>query len=172
MTVDELNAMPPADAARELVACCGSSKWVDGMIARRPFETLDDVLDAADDVWWPLGPGDWREAFAHHPRIGERASAAQESERASRWSAGEQSAVAQADDRVRAELAQINRDYEHRFGFIYIVCASGKTPEELLEIARARLVHDADTELRIAAEEQRKITRLRLEKLLTLERAP
>lgn len=172
MTVDELNAMPPAEAVRELVACCGSSRWVDGMVAQRPFETLDDVLDAADDVWWLLGPADWREAFAHHPRIGERVSAASQSAQASTWSAGEQSAVAGADDGVRAEIARVNRDYEHRFGFIYIVCASGKTPEELLEIARTRLVHDADTELRIAAEEQRKITRLRLEKLLTLERAP
>ena len=166
MTVDELNAMSPADAARPLESCCGSGRWVDGMLARRPFETLDDVLDAADDIWWLLGPNDWREAFAHHPRIGERASEKPQSERAQSWSADEQSAVALADDRARDEIARLNRDYEHRFGFIYIVSASGKSPEELLRIARARLVHDADTELRIAAEEQRKITRLRLEKLL------
>ena len=166
MTVHELDALPAEEAARALGACCGSSRWVQGMLARRPFETLDVVLDAADDVWWPLGPNDWHEAFAHHPRIGERSSTAPQSERASAWSAGEQSKASQADDATRAALAQANRDYEHRFGFIYIVCASEKSPEELLAIARERLVHDADTELRIAAEEQRKITRLRLEKLL------
>jgi OHCU decarboxylase len=172
MTLDALNAMIPDDATATLSACCGSSRWVAGVIARRPFETIDDLLDASDDVWWLLGPDDWQEAFAHHPRIGEQASATQQGERARTWSTNEQSSVTQADASTRAELAQVNKDYEQRFGFIYIVCASGKSPAELLDIARERMHNSRDAELRVAAEEQRKITRLRLEKLLRPSQEP
>ena len=171
MTVNELDTLPREEAARALTACCGSSRWVGAMLARRPFASADALLTAADEVWRSLNASDWLEAFSHHPRIGERASATPQSERARSWSAGEQSSVATTDERARSELAEINREYEQRFGFIYIVCATGKSPSELLEIARQRLHNDRDTELRVAAEEQRKITRLRLEKLLTPEPA-
>jgi OHCU decarboxylase len=107
-------------------------------------------------VWWSLGPDDWREAFAHHPRIGERAEG---------WSAAEQAGVAGAAGDVRAQLAAANRAYETRFGHIYLVRAAGRGADELLALARARLANDAETELRVAAEEQRQITRLRLERL-------
>jgi OHCU decarboxylase len=108
----------------------------------------------------------WIEAFSHHPRIGERASALPQGERGREWAAGEQSGVGRAQQDVRAELASVNREYEHRFGYIFIVLASGKSAEEMLALARERLGNDPDLELRTAAEEQRKITRLRLEKLL------
>ena len=165
-SVAELDAMPAELAARELAACCGATRWVRGMLARRPFGSREALLDAADEVWRGLGPDDWHEAFSHHPRIGERASAAAAPARAGAWSSAEQAGVASADDGVRAALAEGNREYERRFGFIYVVCAAGKSARELLDILHARLGSDRETELRAAAEEQRKITRLRLEKLL------
>ena len=168
MTAAELDALPEARAAELLRACCGASRWVAAMTARRPFGSPEALLRAADDVWWSLGPDDWREAFAHHPRIGERpdgAGAAHDA-RGARWAAGEQAGMAGATTTVQEELAAANRAYEARFGYIYIVCATGRDAGEMLAIARDRLQHDPVTEVRVAAEEQRKITRLRLLKLL------
>ncbi len=169
LSVRELDQLPATHAIQLLAACCGSSRWVSSMVARRPFNSLDAVLAASDDVWWSLDATDWREAFAHHPRIGERISAAPQDERARGWSSDEQAGVSTARDTVREALAAANREYEHRFGYIYIVCASGKSAEEMLSLARARLANEPEIELRVAAEEQRKITRLRLEKLLSPE---
>ena len=153
--------------AKNLLAdCCGASRWVSGMLERRPFRSRAVVLSTADEIWRSLDSGDWREAFSHHPRIGERKSAMPLSERGSTWAASEQSGLERADDDVRAELAAANREYEQRFGFTYIVFATGKSAEEMLALARERLRNDPETELRAAAEEQRKITLLRLDKLL------
>jgi len=167
MNLSTFDQSQPERAAELLRACCGSSGWVAGMMARRPFGTLPNVLAAADDVWWSLDRGDWLEAFAQHPRIGERQGAVAQDARGAAWSAGEQSGVRDAAGDVRAELAASNRAYEERFGYIYVVCATGKSAEELLALARSRLRNDPHAELRVAAEEQRKITRLRLEKLFT-----
>ena len=167
ITVAELDELPTARAAELLRSCCGAARWVEGMAARRPFHTLDVALDEADDVWWSLGPDDWLEAFAHHPRIGERAGAEPQDARGAAWSAGEQAGVERAATDVQAALAEANRAYERRFGHIYVVCATGKGAEEMLAIARTRLTNDPETELRVAAGEQAKITRLRLQKLLT-----
>ena len=153
-------------ASQLLADCCGSARWVSMMVARRPFGSLERVLAGADETWWSLSPDDWREAFAHHPRIGDRPTAARQSEQGAVWAAGEQAAVGDASADTRAALAAVNRTYEQRFGYIYIVCATGKSADELLAIATERLNNDPDTELAVAAEEQRKITRLRLEKLL------
>ena len=171
MTVAELDALPVTEAEPLLASCCGARAWVRGMLERRPFGTVRELLRAAADVWQSLGPSDWREAFAHHPRIGERKAAAEQGARASGWSAGEQRGVAVAAADVRAALAQGNRDYERRFGHIYLVSAAGKSADELLAILRERLSNDADTELRVAAAEQAKITRLRLLKLLGVSEA-
>jgi len=137
------------------------------MVAGMPYASRDAVLVAADSVWSALAPDDWREAFTHHPRIGERAGAASQGTQAERWSADEQRDVSAADASVQGQLAAVNRAYEARFGFIYIVCASGRSADELLALAHARMQNDPETELRVAAEEQRRITRLRLEKLLS-----
>jgi len=137
------------------------------MVARRPFASIDDALSAADAAWAPLGPGDWREAFSHHPRIGEQRSERAQGVRAAAWSASEQASVGAATDHTRAELAQVNREYEAKFGHIYIVCAAGKTSGDLLAIARRRLQNEPDAELVVAAGEQHQITRLRLRKLLS-----
>ncbi|MFN2563415.1 MAG: 2-oxo-4-hydroxy-4-carboxy-5-ureidoimidazoline decarboxylase [Gemmatimonadaceae bacterium] len=166
MTVAQLDALPAREAEELLKSCCGSRRWVHGMLGRRPFGDVASVVRAAEEVWWSLGPEDWRQAFAHHPRIGEREAAAEQGPRARAWSAGERRDVDSAEPDVRAALAAGNRDYERRFGHIYLVSAAGKTAEELLALLRARLSNDADTELRVAASEQAKITRLRLLELV------
>ena len=136
------------------------------MTAARPFANVDELLTKADSIWWSLSSEDWLEAFRAHPKIGEKKAAAAQSEEALQWSAQEQSGVNDAAATTMAALAAGNRDYEQRFGFIFIVCATGKSSEEMLAILQARLQNDAETEIAVAAEEQRKITRLRLEKLL------
>jgi OHCU decarboxylase len=166
MTLDQLNTLPSADAEAEFLKCCGSTHWAHAMIQARPFATLDDVLAEAERVWWSLNEADWLEAFRAHPKIGERKAATTQSDEAQKWSAQEQSGVAQASASTISELAERNREYEDRFGFIFIVCASGKSSEEMLAIINERIRNDAETELRAAAAEQSKITRLRLERLL------
>jgi 2-oxo-4-hydroxy-4-carboxy-5-ureidoimidazoline decarboxylase len=166
VSVAELDAMPEHQAKELLAECCGASRWVSGMLARRPFRSRAAVISAADEIWRSLDTGDWREAFSHHPRIGERKSAMPQSKRGAAWAATEQSGVERAPKDVHAELAEANGEYERRFGYIFIVCATGKSAEEMLELARERLRNDPDGELRAAAEEQRKITGLRLDKLL------
>jgi OHCU decarboxylase len=128
------------------------------VVVDRPFQDLDALLAASDRVWWSLGRGDWLEAFAAHPRIGKRGDRRSREEQAGALAAG-------AD--ALAELAEANQIYESRFGHLFIVCATGKGAAELLGILRQRLANDPETELRVAAEEQRKITHLRLEKLLS-----
>jgi len=166
VTLDRLNALPAVQAEAELLACCGSRRWAREVAARRPFGTAGALAAAADEVWGSLAPDDWHEAFRAHPRIGERRAAPAQTARAAGWSAQEQSSAAGAAAEVAEALAEGNRAYEARFGHIYIVCATGKTAGEMLEILRARLANDPAAELRAAAAEQAKITRLRLEKLL------
>ena len=164
-SVAALDGLPPHEAALLLQSCCGSSAWVDGMTSRRPFHTLAVLLREADELWWSLSPDDWREAFDHHPRIGERSAAAVQSGQARSWSASEQRGVAAAPADVREALADGNREYERKFGRIYLVSATGKSADELLTLLRARIQNDPETELRVAAAEQAKITRLRLVKM-------
>jgi len=164
-SVVELDVLSSERAAELLRSCCGAARWVEGMVVRRPFLRMTALLTAADDLWWSLQPSDWLDAFAHHPRIGESRSAAAQSVRARDWSSSEQSGLAAADAVVRQQLAEANVAYDARFGYICIICAAGKSAGELLAITRSRLANAPDVELRMAAEEQRKITRLRLEKL-------
>ena len=132
------------------------------MLARRPFGGRDDLLKAAREEWLALSPDDWLEAFSHHPKIGDRASLAARFPATHHWSSNEQSGVGGASDAVLDALARANEDYARRFGFIFIVCATGKTAEEMLALLRARIGNDVETEIRIAAEEQAEITAIRL----------
>lgn len=136
------------------------------MLARRPFRFRDSVFFAADMFWKSLMLRDRMEAFSHHPKIGEKTAAKPQGERAREWSAREQSGMEVVEAELRKEIAEINREYEERFGYIYIVSAQGKTAAELLTIAKDRLRNNPETEIRIAGEEQQKIMHLRLEKLL------
>jgi 2-oxo-4-hydroxy-4-carboxy-5-ureidoimidazoline decarboxylase len=166
LTVAELDALPAQDAATLLESCCGSREWVRRMLIRRPFGTTTALLDAAAVEWQGLAPGDWLDAFAHHPRIGEREAAAAQDARSRAWSGEEQRGVAQAEPSALAELTEGNHEYEAKFGHIFLVCASGKSAAETMALLRERMSNDAASELRIAAGEQAKITRLRLRRLL------
>ena len=165
-SLNRLNELSANQADVEFLKCCGSTRWARAMTGARPFEALDDVLAQSDRIWWSLNEADWLEAFRAHPKIGEKKAAAAQSAEAQKWSAQEQSGVAEASASTISELAERNREYEDRFGFIFIVCASGKSSEEMLALINDRIGSDRETELRTAAEEQSKITRLRLEKLL------
>ena len=145
------------EAERELLSCCGSRHWAGRMAGARPFASESELLSSADRFWNELSMEDWLEAFAAHPKIGERASG---------QAAREQSGTRSASPEVIEGLAMANHDYEKRFGHIFIVCASGKTAQEMLDLCRRRLHNDPPEELAVATEEQGKIMRLRLENLL------
>ena len=155
-----VNSLPVAAARSALGACCGARHWVEAMLAARPFASDAELLATAERVWWGLGRADWLEAFAAHPRIGARGEAMTD------WARGEQAGAAGAADRTRAALTQGNAAYEERFGHVFLISATGRTADEMLGALRGRLTNDPATELRVAAEEQAKITRLRLDKLV------
>lgn len=171
LTLGALNAMPPAAAAEVLSDCCAAPRWVEAMVTRRPFGSFAELRAAADEVWRRLGPDDYRAAFAHHPRIGESQSEHAQGARGRSWSAAEQAGVgagaSAAAAAVGEALAAINRAYEAKFGHIYIVRAAGRSAEELVRIAEARLANTPAHELTVAAGELREICQLRLAKLLT-----
>ena len=167
MTISELNALS-ADAARvELLRCCGSTRWASGMLGLRPFSDKAAALAAADAAWEETSEKDRLEAFAHHPRIGGKDALRAKFAATRSWAQGEQVGVAAADEATLDALEKGNADYEARFGHIFIVCATGKSALEILALLRARLPNDPKTEQKIATVEQAKITKIRLEKLLT-----
>jgi len=160
------NAASPQEAINEILPCCGSSAWARELAARRPIHHETDLLAASDEIWRQLQPGEWLEAFAKHPRIGERKAPSAAPSQSASWSAQEQQNLASADDSIRQALAEANREYEQRFGRVFIVCATGKSAQEMLDILRSRMQNNDVTELQAAAEEQRKITNIRLKKWL------
>ena len=162
-----LNSLPPVEAEKELLQCCGSTRWAQQMAAARPYRTLENLTATANELWWSLDRNDWLEAFRSHPKIGEKKAADPVSTQASQWSGQEQAGVATASQETVDSLATLNRAYEEKFGFIFIICATGKTSAEMMSSLRERLEHDPVDELPIAAAEQSKITALRLNKLLT-----
>jgi OHCU decarboxylase len=164
--LERWNQLPVDEAVNEILPCCGSRAWARGMARRRPFQDDASVLAASDETWRSLDEADWMEAFASHPRIGESRAPQSASARSAAWSSQEQSQAAAADDAVRTALAEANREYERRFGRIFIICAAGKQGSEILQILRQRLQNEAQTEIREAAEQQRQISQIRLGKWL------
>jgi OHCU decarboxylase len=161
-----LNAMAPEQAESVFLAFNGSKRWARSMAAQRPFATVRALFDAAEQMWWSSGEGDFLEAFAAHPRIGEKKAAASQNAQSATWSAGEQSGAARAESEVLDRLASQNAAYFDKFGFIYICFATGRTAPEMLEWLDDRLERTRAEEIETAAGEQSKITRLRLEKWL------
>ena len=153
-------------AIKALMDCCGSRSWAEQMAERRPFTDESELFAAADKTWFDLTEKDWLEAFRHHPPIGGKRAKAKQSAAASRWSAKEQSAAQAASREMLDALAAENQRYAKKFGYVFLICATGKSIADVLASLRRRMPNDPQTELGTAAEEQRKITRLRLEKLL------
>ena len=163
-----LNALSREAASEALTRCCGATRWVRGMLARRPFASHTGMFAAAVEIWAQLGPEDYREAFSHHPEIGSNLEDLRKRfGKTAAWSQAEQSAAMSASEATLRALRDGNQAYRERFGYSFIVCATGKSAREMLELLEQRLPHAPERELAIAAAEQAKITRLRLEKLVT-----
>jgi 2-oxo-4-hydroxy-4-carboxy-5-ureidoimidazoline decarboxylase len=161
-----LNALPPSDAGAALLRCCGSARWVERMLEMRPYPSTDALSALADQIWNGLDKADLLEAFSHHPQIGaDVEELARKFASTATLAASEQAGAAGAERQTLEQLRDSNREYLERFGYIFIVCATGKTAAEMLALLQTRLANDAATELPIAAGEQAKITKLRLEKL-------
>jgi 2-oxo-4-hydroxy-4-carboxy-5-ureidoimidazoline decarboxylase len=167
-TLASWNNADEAAALYAMLACCGARRWAKAMVALRPIADVEKLSEEADRLWSAMEEPDWMEAFACHPRIGERSPmrTAHIAPKSAAWSAQEQSSASQAAERVLAELAAGNALYEQRYGFTYIVCATGKSAEEMLALLNRRLAGSREAELREAAEQQRQITQIRLGKWL------
>jgi 2-oxo-4-hydroxy-4-carboxy-5-ureidoimidazoline decarboxylase len=165
--LERWNLLPIEQAVKEILPCCGSNAWANGMTAQRPFPEEATLLAVSDQIWRNLTEADWMEAFRSHPRIGESRAPVSVPTQSATWSKREQQSLTAAGDAVKIALAEANREYEGRFGHIFIVCASGKSGPEILEILRLRLENDKRSELQEAAEQQRQITQIRLKRWLS-----
>ncbi len=158
------NRLSHEDAVNDILACCGSRAWAESMAAKRPVSDETSLLVTSDESWRALSQSDWLEAFRSHPRIGESRAEPSATSKLCAWSAQEQQNVTAADVPVKVALASANREYEQRFGRIFLVCATGKSAQEILEILRGRLHNSDHAELQEAAEQQRQITQIRLKR--------
>jgi 2-oxo-4-hydroxy-4-carboxy-5-ureidoimidazoline decarboxylase len=165
MALARFNSLPIEEAESELLACCAAPAWARAVAGGRPYSDRESLGDAARTALGSLTWDDIADALAGHPRIGERAGG---EDRASAWSRREQAAVsADPEEETKQALVRANRDYEQRFGHIFLIFASGRTPAQILDACRARLGHDEATERGVVREELSKITLLRLERMMT-----
>ncbi|MEM9773306.1 MAG: 2-oxo-4-hydroxy-4-carboxy-5-ureidoimidazoline decarboxylase [Chloroflexota bacterium] len=165
--MEKINRLDLEELKSTLHRCCGSQKWVDGMLAQRPFSSAKDLHQKAKTVYGLLETADYLEAFSHHPRIGGDLNKLREKfAPTADWSSSEQGAVKQASEAVLMRLAAGNDAYYEKFGYIFIVCATGKSAQEMLDLLEARLPNDPANEIKIAAGEQEKIMAIRLDKLM------
>jgi 2-oxo-4-hydroxy-4-carboxy-5-ureidoimidazoline decarboxylase len=163
--LEQINCWTYTEATSAFLRCCGASRWAEQMAACRPFRSEEELFNASEHTWRGLDRADWLEAFAAHPKIGDLNALRAKFGTTAAWSAAEQAGLAGAADAVLQNLAEGNRLYEQKFGYIFIVCATGKTATEMLALLQQRLENDPDKELLIAAGEQAKITQLRLQRL-------
>lgn len=166
MTLHELNILSQPQLKEALLKCCGSASWVKMMMAYFPADDLVGLLEDAEEKWYDCNENDWREAFACHPKIGDIESLTEKFASTAAWASDEQSAVKNVSKETIAALAEGNRLYEKKFGYIFIVCATGKSAEEMLALLQLRLSNTPEVEINIAADQQNEITKLRLQKLL------
>lgn len=165
--LERWNGLPAEAATMEMLSCCGSRTWAGRVVQGRPYADEEALLITASVVWSGLEPEDWLEAFRSHPRIGERHAESKTTRASTAWSAAEQKNVQSSTAAVRQAIEEGNRRYEERFGRIFIVCAAGKQPSEILGVLERRLRNDKNTELRESAAEQEQIFELRLRKWLS-----
>lgn len=163
-SLETFNRMQIENAICEMERCCGAKAWCQAIVVQRPFGDLNAMHVAADVVFDGLGQSDWLEAYSHHPKIGDIQSLMMKYAGNRDWSAGEQAGISETDELTIKSLADGNAAYEKKFGFIFIVCAAGKSAGEMLALLQARLPLDRDAEIRNAAIEQRKITHVRIDK--------
>jgi 2-oxo-4-hydroxy-4-carboxy-5-ureidoimidazoline decarboxylase len=167
MKLDEFNSLGTDSAIAELLKCCSSTNWAKSMLTLRPFTTREHLNSSASSIWSELKKSDWLEAFDGHPRIGgDKEALRKKFPETSKWAEGEQSSVAEASETVLDELASLNELYLEKFDFIFIICATGKTAEAMLNLLKDRINNDSEKEIQIAANEQEKITLIRLEKII------
>ena len=167
MNLEALNKLPVDQLKIELGKCCSAATWVNRMAAFFPVEDSESLLLQAEAVWFACSEADWREAFCGHPKIGDVDALKKKFASTAGWAGEEQAAIKQTSDVVLAALKKGNEEYEARFGYIFIVCATGKGADEMLRLLQARLNNSPTDEITIAMQEQNKITLIRLQKLLT-----
>ena len=165
MNFSDFQVLPIEQAEEVLLLCCGSQNWANKMAQLRPFQSLEEVHNTAVRIWESLQVQEWLEAFAHHPRIGDRQALAARFASTRNWSANEQAGVAVAEEEVLDRLALGNEEYSRRFGYVFLVCATGKSALEMLNLLEARIKNSPEEELQIAQQEQQKIMLLRLDKM-------
>jgi 2-oxo-4-hydroxy-4-carboxy-5-ureidoimidazoline decarboxylase len=166
MTLHDLNTLPKERLREELERCCGSQAWIDKMLPFFPAEDLVELLEDAEEQWFKCNESDWKEAFAHHPKIGDVDSLKKKFASTAEWASSEQREMSKAPDEIIKLISEGNKKYENKFGYIFITCATGKSAQEMLSELQVRLNNSPEIEIDIAADEQNKITKLRLEKLL------
>jgi 2-oxo-4-hydroxy-4-carboxy-5-ureidoimidazoline decarboxylase len=166
MTLEQINNLPLDLLQDEFFKCCHSTRWSKAMAASRPFVSAQQMMDKSDEIWENTDETDWLEAFLGHPKIGVK-QLSEKFASTKEWAGDEQASVKQASEDTIQALADGNDAYEAKFGFIYIICATGKSAQEMLDLLNARMPNDKHTEIRIAAGEQNKITKIRLNKLLS-----
>ncbi len=167
MTIEEFNKLPVNKVKEELLKCCGSNRWASIVMEAFPFKDADDLKLSSDKAWYICGEDDWREAFSHHPKIGQKIADEKKFASTEKWAVKEQSGIKTASTETLTDFHRLNEEYEKKFGFIFIVCATGKTSEEMLAILKKRMPNELHNEIRIAANEQNKITRLRIDKMIS-----
>lgn len=166
MTIQELNNLSETILIEKLFKCCGSTRWAKQLAAKKPFDNIQQLLQVSDEIWESCTEADGLEAFTHHPKIGDIKSLEKKFASTKEWAGGEQSGVNTATQDTLKALAKGNDEYEKKFGYIFIVCATGKTADEMLTLLNERISNNAASELKIAMNEQNKITHIRLKKLL------
>ena len=167
MRIEELNHLDKHQVFGELFKCCGSTTWANSLMEKRPFIDLNDLIKKSDACWDLCSEQDGLEAFTHHPKIGDVSELEKKFASTKEWAGNEQASVSNAKQSTLEALAKGNKDYEQKFGFIFIVCATGKSAQEMLDLLNSRIHNALQVELKIAMGEQNKITKIRLEKLLS-----
>ena len=167
MSIEELNNLSAEKTIEELFKCCGSTMWATKLATNKPFKNTQQLLEISDKIWMDCSKPDGLEAFTHHPKIGDVKTLEKKFASTKEWAGKEQAGVDLATHATLKKLAEGNQTYENKFGFIFIVCATGKTANQMLVLLNARLPNNPETEFKIAMQEQNKITHIRLEKLLS-----
>jgi len=167
MTLDHFNNFSASQQKEELFKCCGCTAWSEKLVQQSPFASIEKLKQSSDEIWWQCEQKEWLEAFTHHPKIGDVKSLEKKFASTKEWASGEQSSVTTASQDVLHQLKDGNEEYEKKFGYIFIVCATGKSATEMLVLLNNRLLNSPDAEIKIAAQEQNKITHLRIDKLFS-----